>query len=49
MRDFFVKLMSDDETRQNYTKFELVVYGMLLPLGLVVIMAVAGWLEHRCL
>ena len=45
MKDFFEKLMSDDETCQKFTRYEVVVYGVLLPMGLVVAMCVAGWLE----
>lgn len=45
MKDFFEKLMSDDETCQKFTKFEVVVYGLLMPMGLVAAMCVAEWLE----
>ena len=45
MKDFFEKLMSDDETCQKFTRFEVVVYGVLMPIGLVAVMCVAGWLE----
>lgn len=44
MKDFFKKLMSDDETSLNFTKYEMVVYGVLVPLCLFVVMAVAGWI-----
>ena len=45
MREFFKKLMSDDENNMKFTKYELVVYGIVLPLGLVLLMGIAGWLE----
>lgn len=45
MKDFFEKLMSDDETCQKLTKYEMVVYGVLLPIGFVAVMAIAGWLD----
>lgn len=44
MKDFFEKLMSDDETRLNFTKYEMVVYGVLVPVCLFVVMGVAGWI-----
>lgn len=44
MKDFFEKLMSEDETCQKFTKYEMVVYGILVPIGLVAIMGVAGWI-----
>lgn len=45
MKDFFEKLMGDDETCQKFTKFEVVVYGILAPMGLVTAMCLAEWLE----
>lgn len=45
MKDFFKKLMSDDDNDKNFMKYEIVVYGILVPVGLVVIMGIAGWLE----
>lgn len=45
MKDFFEKLMSDDDNDKKFTKYEIVVYGILMPVGLVLIMGVAGWLE----
>ena len=46
MKDFFEKLMSDDETCQKFTRYEVVVYGVLMPIGFVAVMAIAGWLEN---
>ena len=45
MKDFFKKLMSDDADIKQFTKYEIVVYGILVPVGLVLIMGIAGWLE----
>ena len=48
MRDFFEKLMTDDETGQRFTTKEVVVYGIVVPVLLVLIMGIAGWLETAC-
>ena len=45
MKDFFKKLMSDDETNQNYTREELILYGILVPIGFTILMCIAGWLD----
>ena len=45
MRDFFERLMTDDETQQKFTTKEVVVYGIVVPVVLVLIMGIAGWLE----
>ena len=45
MREFFKKLMSDDENNMKFTKYEMVMYGIVLPLELVLLMGIAGWLE----
>lgn len=48
MRDFFEKLMTDDETVQRFTTKEVVVYGIVVPVVLVLIMGLAGWMETAC-
>ena len=48
MRDFFEKLMTDDETQQKFTTKEVVVYGIVVPVVLVIIMGIAGWMETAC-
>lgn len=48
MKDFFLKLMSDNDNDKNFTKYEIVVYGILVPVCLIVIMGIAGWLETCC-
>ena len=37
--------LQDEESGRKFTKFELVMYGIVLPLGLVLVMGVAGWLD----
>ena len=49
MRDFFEKLMTDDESGQKFTMAEMAVYGIVVPVVMVVIMGVAGWIETACL
>lgn len=44
MKDFFERLLSDDETRLNFTKYEMVVFGVLVPVCFFIVMAVAGWI-----
>ena len=48
MRDFFEKLMTDDETQQKFTTKEVVVYGIVVPVVLVLIMGIAGWMDTAC-
>ena len=47
MRDFFKKLLTD-ESGQKFTKNEVIVYGIIVPVVMVVIMGIAGWLETSC-
>ncbi|MCR5366553.1 MAG: hypothetical protein K6E67_10480 [Prevotella sp.] len=49
MKEFFEKLMTDDETQQKFTKKEIVVYGIVVPLVMVLIMGLAGWMETACI
>ena len=39
------EIMEKDFRKEDFTKKEMVVYGIIVPLALVVIMALAGWLE----
>ena len=48
MKEFFQKLMSEDEDKHHFTKYEVIMYGILVPLALVLLMGVAGWLETCC-
>ena len=45
MRDFFEKMMTDDESGHRFTTKEVVVYGIVVPVVLVLIMGIAGWME----
>jgi hypothetical protein len=45
MREFFDVLINGEESGQKFTVKEMVVYGMLVPLGLILLMGLAGWLE----
>ena len=48
MREFFEKLMTDDESGQKFTIKEVVVYGIVVPVVFVIIMGIAGWMETAC-
>ena len=41
----FTETMEKDFRKENFTKKELVVYGIVVPIVLVLIMGLAGWLE----
>ena len=41
----FLRIMAKDIMDEHFTKSEYIVYGILTPLVLVGIMALAGWLE----
>ena len=41
----FLRIMGKDIMDENFTRKEYVIYGILTPLVLVGIMALAGWLE----
>lgn len=42
-----IELMCKGEQDAPFTRFEKVFYGILLPLGLVALMGLAGWLENK--
>lgn len=44
MKEFF-EIMLKDINDEHFTRKELVIYGILTPIVLVGIMALAGWLE----
>jgi len=44
MKEFF-KIMGKDIYDEHFTRKEYVIYGILTPIVLVGIMALAGWLE----
>ena len=40
-----IEILLKDIKDENFTKREYIVYGIVTPLVLVALMAVAGWLE----
>ena len=44
MKEFF-RIMGKDIMNEHFTTREYVIYGIVTPLVLVAIMALAGWLE----
>lgn len=44
MKEFF-EIMGKDILSENFSKREYVIYGILTPIVLIVVMALAGWLE----
>ena len=44
MKEFF-EIMGKDIMDEHFTRKEYVIYGILTPIVLVGIMALAGWLE----
>lgn len=45
MKDFFGKLMTDEESGQKFTAKEMLVYGVVVPFVLILIMGIAGWMD----
>ena len=45
LKQFIEKVMSDDERDHHFTIKEKVIYGFIIPLALVAIMGIAGWME----
>ena len=41
----FLRIMGKDIYDEHFTAREYVIYGILTPIVLIVIMALAGWLE----
>lgn len=46
--EFLSRVMSDDETKHEFTNGEKIMYGVLIPIGLVLIIGVVGWMETSC-
>ena len=44
MKDF-LRIMSKDIMDEHFTRKEYVIYGILTPIVLIGVMALAGWLE----
>ena len=45
MKNFIQRVLSDDTRDHHFTKFEKVLYGILVPTGFVLLLGIAGWLE----
>lgn len=41
----FMNTMEKDYQKENFTKTEMMIYGVLVPMALVAVMAICGWLE----
>ena len=46
MRKFF-EIMEKDIHKDNFTRKEWLVYGILVPVIMMVLMGIAGWLETK--
>lgn len=44
MKQFF-EIMLKDIQREEFTQKEILVYGVVAPLGLIALMGFAGWIE----
>lgn len=44
MREFLDTMMKDIQ-KENFTKREVIVYGVIAPIMLVAVMAFAGWID----
>ena len=40
-----MKKILDDIKAENFTKQEMIIYGVIAPIVLVAVMALAGWME----
>ena len=40
--------IKDDETKHQFTMREKVIYGVLVPMGFVAVIFLAGWIETIC-
>ena len=47
VKNFFEKLMSDDERDHNFTKYEMLMYGVIVPIVLVLMMGIVGTLDSK--
>ena len=46
--EFLSRVLSDDETKHEFTLREKVVYGVVVPLAFLAVMCVAGYMETSC-
>lgn len=45
MKEFFEKLMTDDETQQKFTKKEVILYGIVMPAAFIGILFLTSLIE----
>jgi len=48
IKEFLKVVMSDDETNHKFSTSEKVLYGVLVPLGLIALMCLGGWIDTLC-
>lgn len=41
----FLKIMGMDILSENFTRKQMVVYGILVPMMFIALMAIAGWMD----
>ena len=46
MKKYIDYLLYDDETGRQFTKREVVLYGVVMPLVFILLLCVAGWLDN---
>ena len=42
----FIEIMAKDIMSENFTKREYIVYGILVPLGMIAIIGLVGWIDE---
>ena len=45
MKEFF-NIMFEDMKQQGFTKKEVVIYGVVVPLAFIATLGIAGWIEQ---
>ena len=45
MKEFF-NIMFEDMKQEGFTKKEVVIYGVVVPLAFIATLGIAGWIEH---
>lgn len=45
MKEFF-NVMFEDMKQEGFTKKEVMIYGVVVPLGFIVTLGIAGWIEQ---
>lgn len=44
MKEFF-NIMFEDMKQEGFTKKEVVIYGVVVPLACILVIGIAGWIE----